>query len=161
MPHDASAPEAPAPDVADAGGDVGLEAPERVEALDVPRVLASAKAEDGLGMFVDLFGSDSGEGVEVTYHLRSVETGEEARVRCAVPYDGEVLSVWEIFPAALYPERELAEMFGVRLSGHPNPKRLLTTDEIGCFPLRRDVPLRAHGELARPGIRREAGDTDA
>ncbi len=129
----------------------------RVGASELAGTLASMWAEGGFRMLVDLFGSDTGEGIEITYHLRDVGSGREAGVRCAVPYDGEVPSVWERFPAALYPERELAEMFGVRLVGHPNPKRLLTTDEIDGFPLRKDATLREHSELARPGIRRGGG----
>lgn len=116
------------------------------------------RAEAGFGMLVDLFGVDTGEGIEVTYHLRSLGSGEDTRVRVSVAYDGDLPSAWEVFPAALYPERELAEMFGVAVSGHPNPKRLLTTDEIGCFPLRKSVPVRAHEQTARPGIVRRAGE---
>jgi hypothetical protein len=51
-------------------------------------------------------------------------------------------SIWDVFPAALMPERECCELFGLRLSGHPNPKRLLTTD--GCPPfLRKEVQIRS------------------
>jgi NADH:ubiquinone oxidoreductase subunit C len=46
------------------------------------------------------------------------------------------------------PERETAELFGLGLDGHPNPKRLLTTDGVPPL-LRRDVPIRTPEEFRR------------
>jgi NADH:ubiquinone oxidoreductase subunit C len=67
-------------------------------------------------------------------------------LKCHVPYEGELRSVWEVYPAALYPEREAAELLGFSLLGHPNPKRLLTTD--GTPPLlRKSVPVRTAEEV--------------
>lgn len=155
MPRDAEAPDAAAaPREAPAVEAAGLELA-RVEAAGLIDVLLE-RAAAGFGMLVDLFGVDTGEGIEITYHLRSLGAFEDARIRVRIDYDGELPSAWEAYPAALYPERELAEMFGVTFSGHPNPKRLLTTDEIGCFPLRRSVPVRTHEQTARPGMVRRA-----
>ncbi|MBA4370363.1 MAG: hypothetical protein C0418_02155 [Coriobacteriaceae bacterium] len=116
----------------------------------------AALAEDGYSFLVDLFVTDSGEALELTYHLRSFGTDDEVFVRAVAGHGAEVPSVWETHPAALYAEREAAEMFGLSFPGHPNPKRLLTTDEIGEPPLLKSVPLRAHHEVARPGIVRVA-----
>jgi NADH:ubiquinone oxidoreductase subunit C len=95
---------------------------------------------------VDLFGVDTGEGVELVYHLRSFSRDEDIFVRMAVDYDGSFASVWEIYPAALMPEREIAEMFGLSLQGHPNPKRLLTTDGMDPMLLKR-VEIRGPEEV--------------
>jgi NADH:ubiquinone oxidoreductase subunit C len=46
------------------------------------------------------------------------------------------------------PERETAELFGLSLSGHPNPKRLLTTDGVPPL-LRKSVPVRTEEEVRR------------
>ena len=105
--------------------------------------------EVGCDFFVDLFGTDTGEGVELTYHVRELATRSDLYLRCLVPYDGEIASVWRTYPAALYPEREAAELLGLTLSGHPNPKRLLTTEELGPM-LRRDRAVRSAGEVQLP-----------
>lgn len=97
-------------------------------------------------MLIDLFGLDTGEKVEITYHLRSLSRDEDMYVRCGVDYDGNMHSVWNIYPSALLPEREAAEMFGLTLSGHPNPKRLLTTDGVPPL-LRKAVPVRSAEEV--------------
>jgi NADH-quinone oxidoreductase subunit C len=104
---------------------------------------------DGYEFLVDLFANDTVEGLELTYHLRSFAADTELFVRCRVPYDGEVPSVWRSHPAALYPEREAAELFGVDFRGHPNPKRLLTSDEVGTYLMRKNVPVRTHEEVMR------------
>lgn len=127
----------------------------RISVSDAGPALTMLKSA-GFVMFVDEFGADTGESLEVTWHVRRMEPLADAYLRATVAYDAELPSVWEVFPAALYPEREIAEMFGVTLTGHPNPKRLLTTDELDVWPLRKSVPVRAQHEMARPGIVRTA-----
>jgi NADH-quinone oxidoreductase subunit C len=117
----------------------------RVAKADACAALSSLGAES-YDQLVDLFGVDTGEAIEITYHLRALERMADVYVRCTVPYDGELRSVWQVYPAALYPEREAAELFGFSLAGHPNPKRLLTTD--GTEPLlRKSVPVRDADEV--------------
>lgn len=113
----------------------------------VVEALAALKASQlGFFMLVDLLGTDTGEDVEVTYHLRSFTRDEEFYVKMRLPYGGTLASVWESFPAALLPERETAEMFGLTLSGHPNPKRLLTTEGVPPLLLK-SVPVRTVHEM--------------
>jgi NADH-quinone oxidoreductase subunit C len=38
-------------------------------------------------------------------------------------------------------------MFGIEFSGHPNLTRLLTIEEFGGFPLRKDFPLAGKMEI--------------
>lgn len=97
-------------------------------------------------MLVDMLGTDTGEHIEVTYHLRSLSRDEDVYVKCMLPYDGMLESVWSVYPSALLPERETAELLGLALSGHPNPKRLLTTE--GTPPLlRRSEEIRTLEEV--------------
>jgi len=116
----------------------------RAAVADALAVLRDA----GFDSLVDLLGTDTGEHVEVTYHLRSYATGQDLFVKTALPHDGELESVWQVYPSALMPERETAELLGLRLAGHPNPKRLLTTDGVPPL-LRKDVPVRTPEEFAR------------
>ncbi|MEI7813941.1 MAG: NADH-quinone oxidoreductase subunit D, partial [Coriobacteriia bacterium] len=103
----------------------------RVSAADARKALVALRDSDiSLGFLVDYFGIDTGEAVDIVYHLRSFARDEELFVKAAHDYGSVLTSVWDIFPAALMPERETAELFGLTLAGHPNPKRLLTTD--GC-----------------------------
>jgi NADH-quinone oxidoreductase subunit C len=103
----------------------------------------------GYDFLVDLFGTDTGEMIEITYHLRAFATREDIYLKATVAYDGEAPSVWHIHPAALYAEREAAELLGVSFPGHPNPKRLLTTDALPPM-LRRDQLIREAEEVQLP-----------
>ena len=120
----------------------------RVAPSDVVDALTALRDGDAaFTMLVDLFATDTGERLEITYHLRSFARDEDAYVRVPVEYDGEVPSVWQVFPSALYPEREAAELFGLAFPGHPNPKRLLTTDEVELPLLRKSTPIRTEEEV--------------
>ncbi len=106
----------------------------RVEPIDTRAALCALKDSDhAFTVLVDLFGVDSGEGVDVVYHLRSISRDEDVIVKVAHPYGATLGSVWTVFLAASFPERECAEMFGLTLEGNPNPKHLLLTD--GVAPL--------------------------
>lgn len=103
----------------------------RVPVASVTSALDALKeSPHAFTMLVDFFGTDTGVGVELTYLMRSLSRDEEVYVRATVPYAGELVSAWNIFPALLLPERETAELFGLSLAGHPNPKRLLTVEGI-------------------------------
>jgi len=117
----------------------------RVQPADV-RAALGALAAGGFDQLVDMFATDTGEAIELTYHLRMFSGFVPLFVKCTVAYDGELASVWEIYPAALFPEREAAELLGMSLTGHPNPKRLLTVE--GTEPLlRKSVPVRGAEEV--------------
>ncbi|HET6351001.1 MAG TPA: NADH-quinone oxidoreductase subunit C [Coriobacteriia bacterium] len=95
---------------------------------------------------VDLFGIDTGEAIDVVYHVRSFGDDAELHVKAEHAYDSVLTSVWDILPAALMAERECAEMFGLKLAGHPNPKHLLLTE--GSQPLlRKSIEIRTAEEV--------------
>lgn len=58
----------------------------------------------------------------------------------------EVASVCDIWPGAEWREREAYDMFGIRFTGHPDLRRILTWGDFPAFPLRKDYPLRGRGE---------------
>jgi NADH-quinone oxidoreductase subunit C len=118
----------------------------RVSAEQTRAALEALKGA-GFDFMVDLFGIDTGEAVDVVYLLRSFKRDEDITVKLALDYDATLDSVWEVFPGAAFPEREAAELFGLKLAGHPNPQRLLTID--GTEPLlRKSVEIRT-AEAAR------------
>jgi len=118
----------------------------RVAVAETRVVLETLKETDlDFGFLVDLFGVDTGQGVAAVYHLRSFSRDQEIFVKVAHEYGGDLPSVWELLPAVLMPERELAEMFGLTLSGHPNPKHLLLSDASEPLLLKR-IALRTPQE---------------
>ena len=55
-------------------------------------------------------------------------------------------SVYPVWPAADWMEREVYDMFGIIFKGHPDLRRVLTWNGFGSYPLRKDYPLRGVGE---------------
>lgn len=120
----------------------------RTGAASVLGLLAAFK-DAGYESLADLDGIDTGEDIELTYRLRSYAQDVEVYVKTALPYDGTLASAWNVYAGALMPERETAELLGLKLAGHPNPKRLVTTDGVAPL-LRKSVPIRTEEEVRRP-----------
>lgn len=119
----------------------------RLPAASLKDAMVVLRDEEEFAQLTDAFANDTGEGLEMTYHLRSFSRDQDLYVRIAVDYDGDLPSIFDVYPSAIYVEREAAEMFGMSLVGHPNPKRLLTVDEPGVFLLRKNTPIRTEEEV--------------
>jgi NADH-quinone oxidoreductase subunit C len=78
---------------------------------------------------------------DVVYHFYSFSKNDRIRIKCGVGEDEEVPSIASIFLAANWCERETWDMFGIRFSGHPDLRRILTWEGFHGHPLRKDFPL--------------------
>ncbi|GGR52198.1 NADH-quinone oxidoreductase subunit C [Deinococcus seoulensis] len=66
--------------------------------------------------------------------------------------DGEALpSLYPIWRAANYLEREVYDLMGVSFTGHPDLRKVLTPDDLEGHPLRKDFPLGETPTLFRDG----------
>jgi Ni,Fe-hydrogenase III component G len=94
------------------------------------------KEKEGLFHLSTITGVDYGEERELNYHFNRPNLVFTIKVR--VPSDKpEVPSITDIINGATIFEREVYDLLGVTPVGHPNPKRLLMTEEWpeGVFPL--------------------------
>lgn len=83
----------------------------------------------------------------VTYSLLSLTHNHRLWVKCFVnDPDPQVPSVTAVWPGADWMEREVFDMFGVRFTGHPDLRRILTWDGFKAHPLRKDYPRTGLGE---------------
>ena len=84
---------------------------------------------------------------DVLYALYSIKDRERVRVKVRAAEGEEVPSVSGIWPAANWLEREVYDMFGVTIAGHPDLRRILMPDDWQGHPQRKDYPLEGPGEL--------------
>jgi len=88
---------------------------------------------------------DEGPGQDLVsvYHLAKLTDNaskpEEVRVKVFIPRDDpRVPSVYWIWKAADFQERESYDMYGIVYEGHPNLKRILMNEDWVGWPLRKD-----------------------
>jgi NADH-quinone oxidoreductase subunit C len=92
---------------------------------------------------------------ELLYHLSSMQHRHRIVLRIVLPrwkedVEGrlpEVASVSEIWRTAVWHEREVYDLSGVRFSGHPDLRRILCPEDWEGHPLRKDyvTPDEYHG----------------
>lgn len=95
---------------------------------------------------VDYFGKKEPR-FEVVYQLYSTKHHERLRLKVEVGEGEGIPTVSDIWGSANWLERECWEMFGIDFKGHPDLRRLLTIEEFGGFPLRKDFPLMGKAEI--------------
>jgi len=83
----------------------------------------------------------------VVYLLLNSASNERLVVRTAVNLpDAKLPSVYSLWKAANWAEREVYDMFGIVFTGHPDLRRILMPDEFSEYPLRKDYPVKGRGE---------------
>ncbi len=100
---------------------------------------------------------DAGVPIEVVWHLRSLPYRRFLRIKSQLEKGAplEIDSVYDIYRAADWLERECYDMFGIRFVGHPDLRRLLMWESYKeGYPLRKDFPLR--GRFSRSEQLRQA-----
>ncbi len=76
------------------------------------------------------------------YQLRSYKHKQHITLVC--PVDGGddpvVPTLTTVFEGANWPEREAADLMGIRFQGHPDPRRILMPENWPYYPLRKEIP---------------------
>jgi NADH-quinone oxidoreductase subunit C len=121
---------------------------DRTKVAEIAAFLQS-DASQSYEMLVDVTAvehRDAMRPIEVVWHLRSLKHRRFLRMKVELAKDGsalEVPSVWGVWKAADWLERECYDMFGIVFTDHPDLRRILMWESYKeGFPLRKDFPMR-------------------
>ena len=117
----------------------------RIGPADVIEVLRALHDEPdlGFGVLADLAGVDTGDTMQVVYHLWSATTSDWLRVTAeGLPRDDpRAPSVTFLWKGAEWMERETYDMFGIVFEGNRDLRRIYMPPDYTSFPLRKDFFL--------------------
>ena len=78
---------------------------------------------------------------EIFYQMLSMNKRKRVRIKMYIKEDQAIESVEKLFRSADWSEREMYDMFGVKINNHPFMKRILMPYDWQGFPLRKTYPL--------------------
>ncbi len=87
---------------------------------------------------------------ETVYHLYSIPTNNQLRVKCRFDEETPPPSVVPIWKTANWHEREAYDMYGIKFIGHPDLRRIYMWEGFDGYPMRKDYPLRGYADDYNP-----------
>ena len=78
---------------------------------------------------------------ELFYQLLNVDVAKRVRVICTIKENEAIESVEPLFKSSNFAEREMFDMFGIKVNNHPYLKRILMPDDWEGHPLLKTYPL--------------------
>jgi NADH-quinone oxidoreductase subunit C len=117
----------------------------RIPAAELTAVMAALHDEPELdfAILADLAGVDTGDHMQVVYHLWSATTPDWLRVVAdGLPRDNpRIATLTGLWPGAEWMERETYDMFGIVFEGNRDLRRIYMPPDYASFPLRKDFHL--------------------
>lgn len=119
---------------------------------DISKLLSFLKTDNNLRFTIltDLFAADFPERAsrfEVVYNLLSLKLNLRILIKIECAEDENVQSIYDIFSAAVWYEREVYDMFGITFKDSPDMRRILTDYGFKGHPLRKDFPLTGYVQV--------------
>ena len=84
---------------------------------------------------------------EVIYNLLSIKNNWRIIIKVRLDDAEEIESIYDLFNASIWYEREVWDMFGIRFKNNPDLRRILTDYGFSGHPLRKDFPLTGFKEV--------------
>lgn len=110
--------------------------------------------QPGYEVLMDLTGIDylNPARTEIMYWLHNPTTLARVRIVTLVKRDEALPSVVKLWAGADWYERELFDLFGIKIEGHPDLTRILMPDDWNGHPLRKDYALTEESVQFKHGV---------
>jgi NADH-quinone oxidoreductase subunit C len=98
-----------------------------------------AKAARQADLFLEsITAADFTNGPQVIYHYNSFVTISRVLVRVPLARGDSLPTISSVYDAALWYEREVFDLFGIRFDNHPDMRRILLPEDADFHPLLKD-----------------------
>lgn len=118
-----------------------------IKPQDNIKVISHLKNVQSYDMMIELTAVDyiaKKEGFEIVYELLSMSKRKRIRIKTFIDQKDTIQSVESLFRMAEWSEREMYDMYGVKVLNHPYLRRILMPNDWEGHPLRKTYPL--HGD---------------
>jgi NADH-quinone oxidoreductase subunit C len=103
------------------------------------QVEAIARAARTAGLFLEAISAiDFTDGPQVIYFFNSCAAPSRVQVRVQLRPKESLATISGVYDAALWYEREVFDLFGIRFDNHPGLRRLLLPEDADFHPLRKE-----------------------
>ena len=88
---------------------------------------------------------------EMVYHFYSLSKNHRLRLKVEVEEEApKVPTLVNLYKSALWMEREVFDLYGIHIEGHPDLRRVLLYPEFQGHPLRKDYPIEGRQPRVAP-----------
>jgi NADH-quinone oxidoreductase subunit C len=106
--------------------------------VETGKLREAVTACDQVGYYLDaITGLDFEDGQELVYHFNCYEPLSRVAIRVLLGEGQTPPTISDIFPAALWNEREVHDFFGVEFEGSPDMRPLLLPEDADYHPLKK------------------------
>jgi NADH-quinone oxidoreductase subunit C len=103
------------------------------------QVVAIARTARTVGLFLEAITAiDFTDGPQLIYLFNSSAAPSRVQVRVQLRPKESLPTISSVYAAALWHEREVFDLFGIRFDNHPDLRRLLLPEDADFHPLRKD-----------------------
>lgn len=98
---------------------------------------------------IDIFAVDTNniKRFNITYVIWNYESSIRYLIRSHITQWTPIKSISTLYSSASWLEREIWDMYGIKISNHPDLRRILTDYGFQGHPLRKDFPLMGYLEV--------------
>lgn len=129
-----------------------------INASSLIEVLKHLKTHHNMAVLTDIFGSDNLKDTEykdvtskrfnIHYLLLNIKINFRIFLQIQISENQEIDSASQLFQSACWFERELYDMYGIKIKDLTDHRRILTDYNFQGHPLRKDFPLSGKYEVA-------------